>query len=76
METNQTEIIFAERAANYGRLSSILRDWGYVELEIQRLLSEQGVDQQSLERGKMTARSVKIPPGISKPAYSAQKPEH
>ena len=41
MKKNQGPIILAERAADYGRLRSVLRDWGYEENEIQRVLKEQ-----------------------------------
>ena len=45
MKTNQAPIILAERAADYGRLHSVLRGWGYSENEIQRFLKEPRVDQ-------------------------------
>ena len=44
MKTNQEPIILTERAADYGRLRSVLRGWGYRENEIQRLLKEPRVD--------------------------------
>ncbi len=44
MKTNQGAIILAERAAEYGRLRSVLRQWGYSESEIQRFLEEPRAD--------------------------------
>ena len=35
---NQGAIVLAERAADYGRMRSVLREWGYQEIEIQRVL--------------------------------------
>jgi hypothetical protein len=61
MKTNQPAIILAERAADYGRLRSVLREWGYKESEIQRFLSEQRVDQTRLGQHKRTAESRKVP---------------
>mgnify|MGYP003286485245 CR=1 FL=1 len=66
MKTNQEAIILAERAADYGRLRSVLREWGYQETEIQRVLKEPRVDQQLETRGKTTEnRSGKIPQSAS-----------
>jgi hypothetical protein len=45
MKTYQGAIILAERAADYGRIRAILREWGYRENEIQRFLKEPRVDQ-------------------------------
>ena len=52
MKENQGAIILTERAADYGRLSAILREWGYRENEIQHLLGRQRVDEQLDERRK------------------------
>ena len=41
MKTNQEAIILAERAADHGRIRAVLREWGYEENEIQRVLKEQ-----------------------------------
>ena len=41
MKTNQGAIILAERAADHGRIRAVLREWGYEESEIQRVLKEQ-----------------------------------
>ena len=41
MKTNQRAIVLAEPAADYGRLRSVLGDWGYEENEIQLVLKEQ-----------------------------------
>ena len=40
MKTNQGAIILAEHAADYSRLRAVLREWGYRESEIQRILKE------------------------------------
>jgi len=45
MNTNQEAIILAERTADAGTLRSILREWGYRESEIQRVLSDSKIDQ-------------------------------
>jgi hypothetical protein len=37
MKTKQGAIVLAERAADYGRLRSVLREWGYEETDIQVL---------------------------------------
>lgn len=65
MKTNQGAIILAERAADYGRLRSVLREWGYRESEIQHFLSEQRVDQKPDERRKTTERSSAVPLNVS-----------
>ena len=54
MKTNQELIILAERAADYGRLRSVLREWGYRESEIQRFLKEPRVDQKLETRQNTT----------------------
>jgi hypothetical protein len=54
MKTNQGAIILAERAADYGRLRSVLREWGYRESEIQRFLKEPRVDQKLETRRNTT----------------------
>ncbi len=64
MKTSDTAIILAGRAADYGRLRSVLREWGYKESEIQRFLSEQRVDQKLLEQRKRTAESRKVPHAV------------
>ncbi|HEY2974775.1 MAG TPA: hypothetical protein VGJ48_19830 [Pyrinomonadaceae bacterium] len=61
MKTNQVAIILAERAADYGRLRSVLRERGYRESEIQRLLKEPRVDQKlEMRRNKTDDQSGKI----------------
>ena len=45
MKTNQGAIILAERAVDHSRIRAVLREWGYREREIQRLLKEPRVDQ-------------------------------
>jgi hypothetical protein len=54
METNQGAIILSERAADYGRLRSVLRGWGYRESEIQGFLKEPKVDQKLEARRNTT----------------------
>ena len=58
MKTNQEPIILAERAADYGRLRSVLLGWGYEEHEIQRVLTEQRV---SRKLGKTESGAVNSP---------------
>lgn len=66
MKKNQGAIILAERAADYGRLNSVLRGWGYRESEIQRFLNEPSVDQKLEARRKTTDdQAGKIPHGVS-----------
>jgi hypothetical protein len=65
MKTNQGAIILAERAADYGRLRSVLREWGYKETDIQRFINEPNVVQKLDERGKRDDQSSKIPLGVS-----------
>lgn len=45
MKTNQGAIILAERAADHAWIREVLREWGYREREIQRLLKEPREDQ-------------------------------
>jgi hypothetical protein len=40
MKANQGAIVLIEKAADHGRLRSVLHDWGYTETEIQRFLNE------------------------------------
>ena len=54
MKTNQEAIILAERAADYDRLRSVLRGWGYRESEIQHFLKEPRVDQKLETRQNTT----------------------
>ena len=44
METTGRTIALAERAADYDRHRSVLREWGYEENEIQRVLNQQHAD--------------------------------
>ena len=57
MKTNQEAIILAERAADYGRLRSVLREWGYDETDIQRVLKER---RPSREQGESDARNRQL----------------
>ena len=57
MKTNQETIILAERAADHGRLRSVLREWGYEETDIQRVLKER---HQSREQEESAARTRQI----------------
>jgi hypothetical protein len=59
MNTNQGAIILAERTADDGTLRAILREWGYRESEIQRVLSDSKVDQKP--RPKTTDQSGTMP---------------
>ncbi|HKY43788.1 MAG TPA: hypothetical protein VJM50_11915 [Pyrinomonadaceae bacterium] len=40
MKANQGVIILIDKAADHGRLRSVLHEWGYTETEIQRFLNE------------------------------------
>ena len=40
MKAKQGAIVLIDRAADHGRLRSVLHDWGYTETEIQRFLNE------------------------------------
>ena len=40
MKANQGAIVLIDKAADHGRLRSVLHDWGYTETEIQRFLHE------------------------------------
>ena len=56
MKKNQGAIILAERAADYGRLRSVLREWGYEENEIQRVLKEQRLSRKLDESGERSGQ--------------------
>lgn len=40
MKANQGANLLIDQPADYGRLRSVLHDWGYTETEIQRFLNE------------------------------------
>jgi hypothetical protein len=40
MKANQGAIVLIDQPADYGRLRSVLHDWGYTETEIQRFQIE------------------------------------
>jgi len=66
MKTNQGGITLAERASDYGRLRSVLLDWGYRENEIQRFLGELRSNQNLDERRRTTTdQSSSIQPRVS-----------
>ena len=56
MKTNQEPIILAERAADYGRLRSVLREWGYEETDIQRVLKERRLSREQEESDARTSQ--------------------
>ena len=58
MKKNQGAIVLAERAADYGRLRSVLRGWGYGESEIQRFLKEQTARNTTDDHSRKIAQSV------------------
>lgn len=39
MKTNQREIVITPRAVDRGKLRAVLREWGYAESEIHRVLT-------------------------------------
>ena len=61
MKTNQGAIILAERAADYGRLRSVLREWGYEETEIQRVLKERRLSRKPDESDDRTNQRTAAP---------------
>jgi hypothetical protein len=56
MKTNQESIILAERAADYGRIRSVLREWGYGKNEIQQVLKEQRLSRKLAESGERSGQ--------------------
>ena len=58
METNQGTIVLAERAVDYDKHRSVLREWGYEEKEIHRVLNQQHatrkLDQSEERSGQLT----------------------
>ncbi len=65
MKESQGAIILTERAADYGRLRSVLRGWGYRESEIQRFLKEPRVEQKLESRRKTDDQSGRMPHSVS-----------
>jgi hypothetical protein len=61
MKTNQGAIILAERAVDSGRLSSVLREWGYEENDIQRVLKEQRSSREQEESDERTSQLTSAP---------------
>ena len=74
MKTNQEAIILAERAADYGRLRSVLHEWGYGESEIQRFLSEPRIDQKLDQQSETTDQSNKVLNGVAYQHYNSVAP--
>ena len=52
MKTDKGPIILTELAADHGRLRAVLREWGYGENEINRVLKEQRIDPALNDRGE------------------------
>lgn len=52
MKTDKGPIILTELAADHGRLRAVLREWGYRENEINRVLKEQRIDPRLNDRGE------------------------
>lgn len=52
MKKNTGAIILREGAADLGRVSAVLRAWGYEESEIQDFLAQQGAGRQVHDRSK------------------------
>lgn len=65
MNANQGTIILAEREADDVTLRSILREWGYRDREIQRVLSESSVDPKPDQRTKAINQSGTMPRSAS-----------
>ena len=65
MKANQGAIVLMDKAADHGRLRSVLHDWGYTETEIQRFLNEKEMSpliQVSMnERMQMPIRGQALP---------------
>ena len=71
MKTNQGAIVLAERAADNGRLRSVLREWGYEETEIQRVLKERHATRKLDESDERSTQLTHVPL-----ADSSQPPEN
>ena len=56
MKTNQGAITLVERAADHGRICAVLREWGYEENEIQRVLKEQRLSRKLDESGERSGQ--------------------
>ena len=52
MKRDKKFIILTEVAADYGRLRAVLREWGYGENEIHRVLKDQTIDRRLNRREK------------------------
>jgi hypothetical protein len=59
---NQGTIILAERAADHARIRAVLREWGYEENEIKRVLKEQ---RPSRKLDKSDERSPQLPGALA-----------
>ena len=57
MTKNQGAIVRDERAADYGRLRSVLLEWGYEETDIQRVLKERPLSKNKT-RGERTSQAT------------------
>ena len=70
MKTNQGTITLAERAADNGRLRSVLHDWGYKDSEIKRLFSE------SESLGSRVLEPTSGKPSAAKPGDDVRAASH
>ena len=52
MKKNTGAIILREGAADWGKVSSVLREWGYEESEIQDFLAQQEAGRKLHDRSK------------------------
>lgn len=66
MKTNEETIVLAERSADHSRIRAVLREWGYRESQIQRLLKEPRVDEKlETRRNTIDDQSGKIAHSLS-----------
>ncbi len=61
MKTNQEAIILPERAADHGKIRAVLREWGYEENEIQRVLKDQRLSRKLDESDERSAQLTGAP---------------
>lgn len=54
MKANQGAIVLIDKAADHGRLRSVLHEWGYTETEIQRFLNENAMDAPTYRTPRMS----------------------
>ncbi len=61
MKKNHGAIILAERAADHARIRAVLREWGYEENEIQRVLKGQPLSRKLDDSDQRSAQLAGAP---------------